>query len=143
MVTRNYVTGVANSNQFAQILYEEEINAIDPEYEALTEEEQEQLEEYEPSYLLYGDWKKNKEGLYEPYDGKYGFSLIDNRDLFTLQVVKSKWYLPCRKTSPCYPVQGDLDSPLPKDEADRLAYCLPPDWFGDERKDLVKEVNND
>ena len=134
-----YVTGVANSNQFAQVLYEEEMNAIDPEAEELTEEE---LEWWEPPYLLYGDWRKNKEGLYEPYEGKYGFSLIDNRELFTLQVVKSKWYLPCRKTSPCYPGQGDLDSPLPEDEADRLAYCLPPDWFEeeDERRSLVKEV---
>jgi hypothetical protein len=42
------------------------------------------------------------------------------------QVVASKWLIRCAPCSPCYPGQGDADTP-----GDFLAYSLPPDVVGD------------
>jgi len=40
------------------------------------------------------------------------------------QVIASKWAARCALCSPCYPGQGDLETPGPQ-----LAYCLPPTLF--------------
>lgn len=42
------------------------------------------------------------------------------------QVVASKWRIKCALCSPCYPGQGDANTP-----GDFLAYSLPPDVIGD------------
>ena len=42
------------------------------------------------------------------------------------QIVHSQWMAQCHKCSPCYPGQGDLDTP-----GNLWAFCLPPSMFGD------------
>lgn len=48
------------------------------------------------------------------------------------QVVVSLWTMLVRPCSPCYPGQGDLDSPDP--EHGLVAYSLPPDLYEDEQE---------
>lgn len=76
------------------------------------------------------------------------------------QVVRSEWVLPCRWCSPCFPSQGDLDSPVSVNDlndigfgqgpfsylqqAPALAYCLPPGLFDPEYddKELINGIRN-
>ncbi|SDL15453.1 hypothetical protein [Halarsenatibacter silvermanii] len=80
---------------------------------------------------LYGGW--------EPADGGYrpredtDYALIARPERQTLQVVKSRFVLSCAQTSPCYPGQGDLETP-----GELLAFCPPPDlldedWLAENR----------
>jgi hypothetical protein len=46
------------------------------------------------------------------------------------QVVRSKWFIFCNLSSPCYPGQGDADS-----KGSFLAYSLPPDVIGEGEPD--------
>ncbi len=68
------------------------------------------------------------------YIGKHGsfaFMLDESAEYSAIccaiytQIVRSRWVAECNKCSPCYPNQGDLDTP----GTDYLAYCLPPDMF--------------
>lgn len=78
---------------------------------------------------LYGDWIKGKDGKFEPdKNGECAFLYDPNDNI--VQVVFSQYVMDCRRCSPCFPLQGDLDSP----GDDYTAYCLPPnmvfeDWL--------------
>ncbi len=47
------------------------------------------------------------------------------------QVVASQWAADCRMCSPCYPEQGDLDSP-----GNFPTYSLPPDMYGENTPEI-------
>ena len=92
----------------------------------------------EAGTTLFGAWKKNDEGQYEP-DPEGEYSAIYNPDENTIQVVRSKYRIACNLCSPCYPNQGDVDSP-----GDLLAFMLPPDmmredWVTDNQERFVKD----
>lgn len=128
--------GVINNNSAAYLDEEYAYRSIDPEWEALSEEEQEEISdgnaEWEPSYVLIGSWVKDENGLYTPDtenpDAEYAatFSLDPT---YNTCVMWSRYVIYCNVTSPCY-IQsdgqrcGDLDTP-----GVTTAYCLPPDMF--------------
>ena len=147
------ITGVQAANKVEGWFFDME--EIDPEYEMevkaieedteLTDEERENTMEdlatyWDASYLIYGDWKK------DPVDGKYGvvedgptgFAAKFNRDENTIQVLWSKWAVYCQLCSPCYPGQGDIDSP----GITVVAYCLPPEFVpeNDSRVLLAEDI---
>jgi len=87
----------------------------------------------------------------------------------TTQVVRSKWAQFVRGCTPCYPYQGDLDSPVEfpslgdieimtltesmtrqrpinngiVDQGYGWAYTLPPDVWGEWKPEFIAEVKND
>ena len=64
-------------------------------------------------------------GVFYTIDENAEYSAISNVPY--TQIVRSLWAAECNKCSPCYPGQGDLDTP----GTDYLAYCLPPSMFDD------------
>jgi len=64
------------------------------------------------------------------------WSAIVNNDYGTIQIVKSKHGMRCHRCSPCYPDQGNLDSP---DNEGWLCYAPPPDIFPED-SDLRKNI---
>lgn len=101
----------------------------DDEWEHYLEDE---YESQPDDTILIGDWKKDKKGLYEPDDsGEY--SAIVHEDV--TQVVWSKYTKRTALCSPCYPGQGDLDTPGPW-----LAYDLPPEVYGQTYLDTQKAI---
>jgi hypothetical protein len=55
---------------------------------------------------------------------------------FTTQVVQSKYVTYCNKCSPCYPFQGDLESP-----GSILTFTLPPDLWGKDKPAWMKIIS--
>ena len=80
--------------------------------------------EYESDRFLIG-FKLGKDNLFA-LDRVQEYSAIVNFDRNTIQVVHSKWGVRCKLCSPCYPGQGDGDTP-----GEFLAYSVPPDVVGD------------
>ncbi len=74
---------------------------------------------------LYGDWIK-RGGVYVP-DPRGEYSAIYEPESFVVQVVLSSYAIQCHRASPCYPGQGDVDTP-----GDQWAYCLPPELMQEE-----------
>lgn len=92
---------------------------IQEEAEGMAEEEMEGFDS-SGGTQLYGTWTKDAEGYYIPdTNGEFAF-IYDSNDNY-VQVVWSKTTKECRKCSPCFPMQGDLDS----EGNDYTAYCLP------------------
>ena len=93
-------------------------------YEADPELEHDFMEyESQPSdTILIGAWIKGPDGKYEP-DPEGEYSAICG-EVYT-QIVQSKFTKRTALCSPCYPGQGDLDTP-----GDWLAYDLPADIYG-------------
>lgn len=73
---------------------------------------------------LYGDWLRSGFSYRPDPDGLFSAIVRPRRP--TVQVVKSQFVISCSKASPCYPGQGDEDTPGPL-----KAYCLPPDLMAD------------
>jgi len=127
------ITGVLNSNA-PEFLYEECLSkGIDLHYEEHcwecdNEEHDECFYDDEPVYLIgfknlkLGVRKFDEDG-YEP-DEEAEYSAIVS-PTYT-QVVRSKYVSRCALCSPCFPGQGDLDTP-----GEFLAYTLPPEVWGD------------
>lgn len=121
----------------------QEIKLNDENDELSEDEINEQVEQelenahYSPddSTILFGDWKKDKNGFYVPNTkGEFAAIFTSNGfgDLVTVEW--SKHTAKCGHTSPCFVMSngdgpcGDLDS-----EGDSvLAYTLPPEFFGKE-----------
>jgi hypothetical protein len=127
------VTGVIQNNNVEWLMDEvRDNNTIDLDWEEhIKYMEPEEIEEEENEFdgwdssnstLLIGSWKKDEKGLYEP-DKEGEYAAIVNES--TTQVVWSKFTKRCALCSPCYPGQGDLDTP-----GEWLAYTLPPDLIG-------------
>lgn len=80
--------------------------------------------DYESDRFLIG-FKLGEDNLFAP-DDSAEYSAIVNFDRGTVQVLKSKWGVRCALCSPCYPGQGDGDTP-----GEFLAYSVPPDVVGE------------
>lgn len=71
---------------------------------------------------IFGNWKKNSDGLWEPDKEKEFAAILTSSSFNCVQVVWSKFTTKVRAIcSPCFPGQADLDS----GEGEILAYCLP------------------
>ena len=145
-----FVTGVTQGNQVGEFWGE---NWIDLRYEqtredAQKEKYQELLEsglseeesreetdfyidnewEYhvESDVQLYGNWIIENEKYHPDPSGEYS-AIYDSNDNI-IQVVYSRYVISCHKCSPCYPLQGDIDTPGNY----YMAYCLPPELMSEE-----------
>jgi len=78
--------------------------------------------------VLIGSWKK-VDGNYEPDPEAKGAEYAAVVREFEIQVVWSKYTTRCAGCSPCFPGQGNLESP-PGPHGDFLCYTLPPDLIG-------------
>jgi len=125
-------TGVFHATNLEHI-YEEAMEVPDSidlsweEHKLNCEEFQEKEEcdcEYESDRFLIG-FKLTKMSLFEP-NLEADFSAILNSESNTLQVVRSKWGIRCALCSPCYPGQGDGDTP-----GEFLAFAPNPEVAGD------------
>jgi hypothetical protein len=136
------VTGVIQTNN-AEFIYDDCDNGIDLTWEEHIKEcidYQENdwcncMPSDETDYLI--GFKLDTQEKYIP-DPNAEYSAIVNGSLFTTQVVLSKWTISCNKCSPCYPGQGDIDTP----GSDYIAYCLPPDVIGDNNKELLSRIKH-
>jgi len=97
------------------------LNALDNAIQ-LFEEGEENNEDAKPVQELFGNWEKGDDGIYNcPETSK--FSAIYNCCLATVQVIHSNYAVRCKRCSPCYPNQGDVDV----DGDEYIAYILPPE----------------
>jgi hypothetical protein len=78
---------------------------------------------------LIGSWKKDEQGLYVPDPQAVGAEYAAIVGETNIQVVWSKYTKRCAGCSPCYPGQGDLNTP-PGQYGNLLCYTLPPDLIG-------------
>lgn len=128
------ITGVV-SNNTPEWLNEEIDKGINLDYEdymASAEDGEPEDDEVEHDFMEYesqpsdtiliGAWIKDQDGKYEP-DPEGEYSAICG-EVYT-QVVQSKFTKRTNLCSPCYPGQGDLDTP-----GSWLAYDLPADIYG-------------
>lgn len=109
---------------------------------SLTDEE---LDGFESSDYLLGDWKERGEEWHIIENGKAGWSGIYFGDSNVVMVFNSKWIRNCQETSPCYPNAGNLDTIGPY-----LTFDIPPKEYrefsiedilgkGKTKEDLEKE----
>jgi len=153
-MSERIVTGVIH-NHSASWLVEELHDALDPDYEqhcatCPNEYHDNCWESIGSETLLLGFVKSDsREDAWFEADGV--FYTIDDTDaeysaivgeIYT-QIVRSRWVAECARCSPCYPNQGDLDTP----GGDYLAYCFPPSMFDTEVDEFdvgrIREVGND
>jgi len=128
-------TGVLNSTD-AEFLYEDAIyhGGIDINFEEHCKECKNEYHDDcwmddKPTYLI--GFKKNEEGDYV-LDEKAEYSAIVGQQ--ETQVLRSGYVSRVTLCSPCFPGQGDLDTP-----GEFLAFTLPPEVFG-EKEHLWIEV---
>ena len=121
------IVGVINNSAISQFIADTELNGIDLDWEEHCQECHEYLEhdecncEISRNTVLIGDWIKDKDGKYtHKPEGEY--AAIVN-EIYT-QVVFSKYTKRCALCSPCFPGQGDIDTP-----GDFLSYDLPPEAY--------------
>lgn len=109
---------------------------------SLTDEE---LDGFESSDYLLGDWKEIEEKWHIKENGAAGWSGIYFGDSNVVMVFNSKWIRNCQETSPCYPNAGNLDTIGPY-----LTFDIPPKEYrefsiedilgkGKTKEDLEKE----
>lgn len=79
----------------------------------------------ESDSFLIGFKKNETTYLFDP-DPKAEYSAIVRGDINVIQVLRSKWGVRCALCSPCYPGQGDGDTP-----GEYLAFSVPPDVVGE------------
>jgi hypothetical protein len=124
-------TGVFHLNGLEFIWEDVECNGIDLAWEDHMKECEEYKEneecncDIESDNHLVGYYKDDGTGLFEPFKGAE-YSAIVRGDSGVIQVVKSIWGVRCALCSPCYPGQGDGNTP-----GEFLAYSVPPDVVGD------------
>jgi hypothetical protein len=133
------VTGVLQNNRCAY-LFEEADGGVDIYYESAVEEyiannpDDEDLLHFDYHYdasVYYIGMIKGDDGKYSPDpDAEYS-AIMDCDGHYCTQVIASKYAVECAGCSPCYPNQGDIDTP--GDAC--IAYCLPPDVWSDDEMD--------
>lgn len=103
---------------------------IDSEFEDIPA-----IQEWFSSVLLHGNWIQGSDGLWDP-DPQGEWAALERVEDGTLQVVWSHHKMLCVFCSPCYPDQGDLDTPSGQvpalDGPTTWAYCLPPELCQDD-----------
>ena len=117
------------------------------EYEG-RQDDDEALEEYGMGVMGVEDWLIGFVETTEEEEAWYWFDHIGKGfkpepkaeysaivgEIYT-QVVRSKWVIRCALCSPCYPGQGDPDTP-----GEFLAYTLPPDVIGDADPEVRERI---
>ena len=106
------------SNDWIDLEYEEALESADPE----------ELEYWEGGgTLLYGDWVRDEDGLYEPdnENPEAAFAMIYNQNENTAQVVWSRTVRYGRPASPCYPGQVDAQPDDPTEPEGAVASAVP------------------
>jgi len=123
------ITGVVQTADLPYLIDEIDLHGIDLYFEEHCKECTKEFHEdcynldAETTHLL--GYKKDAKGEYIP-DLDAEFSAIVNGNENTTQVTHSKWVSRAALCSPCYPGQGDMDTP-----GDYLIYTLPPDMWND------------
>lgn len=91
------------------------------------------MADFDGRVILFGDWKKDKDGRYTPdTSGEYSAKYNGYNNLVTVEW--SRHTVACHHTSPCFVMAdgsgpcGDLDTP--GDSV--IAYTLPPEFFREE-----------
>jgi len=120
------VTGVLNSNS-TEFLFEDAIKGIDINFEEHCKECKNEYHDNcwmddEPTYLI--GFKKDDKGEYV-LDERAEYSAIVGQQ--ETQVLRSGFVSRTALCSPCFPGQGDLDTP-----GEFLAYNLPPEIWGEQ-----------
>ena len=121
------VTGVHSGNDVEH--WDDFDSGIDLDYEEHIKECEAYLKDgccdcmLDTGRTLFGNWVKDEDGLYDA-DPNGEYSAIYNPNENTIQVVRSRFKIKCLHCSPCYPGQGDVDTP-----GDLVAYMLPPDMM--------------
>jgi len=125
------VTGVINLySLMPEALDDFMADSVDLDLEEyLDKHPNEEINSWEGSSLYLYGFRKGSGGKYEP-DEKSEFSAIIRTESNVMQIVRSSHACWCRQCSPCYPNQGDLDTP----GHDYLAYAPTPDCFDDDEK---------
>jgi hypothetical protein len=134
------ITGVFSANRL-EWLSEDCFNsdAIDLSWEEHKKECDKYLEngecdcDYESSDFLIG-FKLGNDNLFHP-DSNTEYSAIVRFDSGVVQVVRSLWGIKCALCSPCYPGQGDGDTP-----GEFLSYAIPPEVVGDHYNELKQRI---
>ena len=127
-------TGVPNSND-PEFLYEEAFRSgIDINFEEHCKECKNEYHDNcwmddEPTYLI--GFKKNEKGEHV-LDEKAEYSAIVGQQ--ETQVLRSGYVSRVTLCSPCFPGQGDLDTP-----GEFLAYNLPPEMWGEKEHLPIEE----
>lgn len=122
------ITGVINTNDMEHI-GDELTGAIDLDFENhLLECKNEYHDDCwysdESTYLI--GFKKGRDGKWAPDRKAEWSAIVNGGGHYTTQVVRSRWYAMSHYCSPCYPGQGDLNTP-----GALKAYAPPPDIFGE------------
>lgn len=130
------ITGVISSNE-PDWLYDEAVKGNDVGFEehlkkCKNQEHDECYNDDEPTYLI--GFKKNTEGKYEP-DPKAEYSAIVQSQY--TQIIKSRYISRCALCSPCFPGQGDLETP-----GEFMTYTLPPEIWGVSILEIMKLDQN-
>lgn len=117
---KRILTGVHNVNSVEYL--DDILSGIDLDLEEYLQEHPNQNipEEWEQGDTLIGYWA-NRDELWKPQRGKE-YAAIYRPDFNVIQVVASQYAIQCNICSPCFPKQGDVDTPGPL-----WAFSLPPD----------------
>lgn len=131
-------TGVINSSR-PEWLHEDIFNGINFDYELhckeCTNEEHDTCYYDDDSTYLIGYKLNEKTGLYDiDYSAEYS-AIVSTQ--YT-QVTNSKWVSRTTLCSPCFPGQGDLDTP-----GEFLAFTLPPEVWGESEHLEIIELKED
>lgn len=130
------ITGVISTND-PEWFYEDTMtDGIDIGFEehckeCKNEEHDECYNSDEPTYTI--GFRKNAEGKYEP-DPEAEYSAIVGAQY--TQIVQSKYISRAALCSPCFPGQGDLDTP-----GEFMVYNLPPDVWGQREHLEIVEID--
>ena len=117
-------TGVYNSNQINWEFIDLDYICLDCESILQDNPELDHDDLYcEGHTHLYGSWKIDENGLYEP-DKTGDYSFIYNSNMNTIQVAWSETTIKGGLCSPCYPGQVDVGS-----QGDFTAYAFPDDMI--------------
>jgi len=130
------VTGVIHNNSAAWLQEDIQFNAIDLDFEnhcaSCPNDDHSDCWETDGSETLLIGFETCESKLEAWFEVGGTFYAVNEQAVYSAivgetytQVVKSRWAAECTRCSPCYPNQGDLDTP----GTDYLAYCLPSSMF--------------
>jgi hypothetical protein len=128
----------STDNVYERLAVLHELGYTDPEAAPHLLDDLETLigDEWTPQVKLYGYWIQGPDGLWNPDPQGEWAALTQGDDGIYLQVVWSHHKMLCVFCSPCYPDQGDLDTPSGLVPAlggpTTWAYCLPPELCQDD-----------
>lgn len=148
-MNHNYVTGVISPNSM-EFVWDEFMNDCRPDCLFCKQESEKECDACSLDFSGRGIWiglisteEKTEDTLFWNEETKEGLMINPNAEWVarynpeynTIQIIKSNWATHCHKCSPCYPGQGDLDTP-----GDLCcAYAPPPEVIGDEGNQELKE----